>query len=268
MIVDAEDWRPPSAFGRSSLRPGDWLAGLLAALAAHTAVPVAVGAVAGLLAVTGLLGPEPEVVEPAPEEPPVEIIEAKLVKLGRQLPKHKLPNKEVPTATQAPPKPSDKPNPFAKKIETPPDAGIERSADDMLAILGNRADELSKRKFAWDQEGDINGIEEGTEKPGEGDVYAGILYNFFRRGWTVPTSITDEELKSLKCTVVVDITEDAKVGGFRVANASGNSDFDDSVRLRVSQAEGAQLPQPPESVAAQYLGRSVSLRFLGPHARR
>lgn len=268
MLIEAEDWRPPAILGRRPLERRALVLGITSMLGWHIAVPALIAGVAALLSVTGITREEaPPVVEEPPKE--IEFIEAKFVKLGRPLPKRKLPNKEVPTATQAPPKPSDTPSPFGKKVDVP-DASVEmpQTADDMIAVLGNRADEISKRNNAWDQEGSLDGIEEGTEKAGEGDVFAGLLYNFFRRGWVVPTSITDEDLRGLKCAVQVDITEDARVGGFRVVEGSGNADFDDSVRLRVSQAEGAQLPMPDESVRERYLGKSVNLRFLGRHAGR
>lgn len=269
MRVEPQDWRPPAILGGRPIERTALLLGLSAMLAFHIAVPALVGAVSWLFLATGVT--TPEAAPPPPEEPAKEIkfIEAKFVKLGKPLPERKLPNKEVPTATQAPPAPSDTPSPFGKKVDVP-DASVPtpQSADDLIAVLGNRADEIAKRKNAWDQEGSLDGIEEGTEKPGEGDVYAGLLYNFFRRGWVVPTSITDEDLKALKCTVAVDITSDARVGDFRVVDGSGNADFDDSVRLRVSQAEGAQLPMPDESVRDRYLGATVTLRFLGRHAGR
>lgn len=269
MRVETEDWRPPSLLVGHGLDGRDMVAGFVTMLAAHVAVPLSIGMIAGLLAVTGLTE---EAVPPTPPEeiaPPMEVIEARFVKLGRPLPKHALPQKEVDATTKAPPKASDVPNPFGKKIDLP-DASVEqpRTADDLIAQLGNRADDIANKAKAREMEGDINGIEEGTETADEGDIYAGLLYNFFRHGWTVPTSIPDEELKQLKCTVIIEITADAHVGSFKISSGSGNDVFDESVRLRVGQAEGAQLPTPSEAAAPRYLGKSVSLRFLGKHARR
>jgi hypothetical protein len=51
---------------------------------------------------------------------------------------------------------------------------------------------------------------------------------------------------------------------------SGNADFDESVTAqmtRIQQTEG-NIPPPPEEVADQYLGRSVTLNFRGRDARR
>jgi hypothetical protein len=50
--------------------------------------------------------------------------------------------------------------------------------------------------------------------------------------------------------VIIEITADAHVGSFKMWSGSGNDVFDESVRLRVGQAEGAQLPTPSERRSA------------------
>ena len=99
------------------------------------------------------------------------------------------------------------------------------------------------------------------------DLYIGKLYSYFRRGWQVPTLIPLEELEKLACVVELSITEDGRVGDYDLKRPSGNEAFDDSVRRRLSQAQGSQLPEPPEAVASQVLGETISLRFFGRHAQ-
>ena len=121
-----------------------------------------------------------------------------------------------------------------------------------------------------EQEGREDGITEGTETQTAraGDLYAGQLYAFFRRGWSVPTLLNQDEVRSLVCEVDVSITGDAHVGGFRLRRPSGNPLFDQSVldRLQEIQASGAGLPQPPDEIASDYLGQTIGLRFRGRDA--
>jgi hypothetical protein len=70
--------------------------------------------------------------------------------------------------------------------------------------------------------------------------------------------------------VVIEVADDTRILGFRIARGSGNADFDESVTAkmtRIQQTEG-NIPPPPEEVADQYLGRSVTLNFRGRDARR
>jgi hypothetical protein len=137
--------------------------------------------------------------------------------------------------------------------------------------LSEDAQVFAEREEARVREGDPEGIEGGTERTGtEGDIYRGRLNAFFRRGWSVPTTIPDEVVQELVAVVVVDVAEDTRISGFRIGRSSGNADFDQSVEAqmtRISQAE-ANIPPPPEEVAAQYLGRQVTLNFRGRDARR
>ncbi len=154
-----------------------------------------------------------------------------------------------------------------KGLAKPKDKRQDRD-DDLLSQLGERAGAISDLTKGPELEGDPEGIVEGTKASGdEVEIYIGKLYSYFRRGWQVPTVITDEELQKLACVIELSITEDGRVGDYEVTRSSGNEAFDDSVRRRLSQAEGAELPAPPESVAKRILGETISLRFFGRHAR-
>jgi hypothetical protein len=148
----------------------------------------------GCSAVTGITREEvPPVVERSRR--PDRVHRSRFVKLGRPLAQAALPQKEVPTAPRRRPSLAT-PKPLRQEDRSPRrQRGEPRTADDLIAQLGNRADDIANKAKAREMEGDINGIEEGTEKADEGDIYAGLLYNFFRHGWTVPTSIPDEELR-------------------------------------------------------------------------
>ena len=145
---------------------------------------------------------------------------------------------------------------------------MKQEQDDLLSALGERAGAISDMRKGPELEGDPEGILEGTKSEGdEKDIYLGKLYSYFRRGWQVPTVISADELKQLTCVVALDVTPDGRVGDYEIKRPSGNEAFDESVRRRLSQAEGAALPEPPESVADQVLGETISLRFFGRHAR-
>ena len=138
----------------------------------------------------------------------------------------------------------------------------------MLSQLGERAGAISDLTKGPELEGDPDGIVEGTKASGtEEEIYLGKLYSYFRRGWQVPTLISDDELAKLACVLELSITSDGRVGEYEITRSSGNEAFDESVRRRMSQAEGAKLPAPPESVADRVLGETISLRFFGRHAR-
>jgi len=208
--------------------------------------------------------------------PPIEVIETRFVRLGKRKEPRRLPSKEIPDAQQTAPVPqAPESEPMAavptgkkeKGLAKPKDKRNERD-EDLLSQLGERAGAISDLTKGPELEGDPDGIVEGTKASGdEVEIYVGKLYSYFRSGWQVPTLITDEELQKLACVIELSITKDGRVGDYEVKRPSGNEAFDESVRRRMSQAEGAELPAPPESVANRILGETISLRFFGRHAR-
>lgn len=207
---------------------------------------------------------------------PIEVIETRFVRLGKRKQPRKLPSKEIPHAQQTAPVPqAPDSEPMAavptgnnqKGLAKPKEKRRERD-EDYLSQLGERAGAISDLSKGPELEGDPDGIVEGTKASGdEMEIYLGKLYSYFRRGWQVPTLISDDELQKLTCVIELSITEDGRVGDYQVKRPSGNEAFDQSVRRRMSQAEGAELPGPPESVAQRIFGDTISLRFFGRHAR-
>jgi hypothetical protein len=207
---------------------------------------------------------------------PIEVIETRFVRLGKRKQPRKLPSKEIPHAEQTAPVPqAPDSEPMAavptgkneKGLAKPKEKRKQRD-EDLLSQLGERAGAISDLSKGPELEGDPDGIVEGTKASGdEMEIYLGKLYSYFRRGWQVPTLISDDELQKLACVIELSITEDGRVGDYEVKRPSGNEAFDESVRRRMSQAEGAELPGPPESVAKRIFGDTISLRFFGRHAR-
>ena len=208
--------------------------------------------------------------------PPIEVIEARFVRLGKRREPRKLPSKEIPEAQETAPVPqAPESEPMAavptgqkeKGLAKPKKKRTERD-EDLLSQLGERAGAISDLTKGPELEGDPDGIVEGTEATGdELQIYLGKLYSYFRRGWQVPTALTDEELQKLACVIELSVTKDGRVGEYEVKRPSGNEVFDESVRRRMNQAEGSELPGPPESVANRIYGETISLRFFGRHAR-
>jgi hypothetical protein len=269
----ASDWRALSLLETEQPTLPEIVGGIGFTLAFVVLTPLLALLSAFLLGGMGtILGAGVEELPPAP----IEVIETRFVRLGKKQQSKRLPSKEIPNAQQTAPVPqAPDSEPMAavstgkkeKGLAKPKNERTERD-DDLLSQLGARAGAISDLSKGPELEGDPDGIVEGTKASGdEREIYIGKLYSYFRRGWQVPTLITDDELQKLACMVELSITKDGRVGEYEVKRPSGNEAFDDSVRRRLDQTEGAKLPQPPESVVNQILGKSVSLVFVGRHAR-
>jgi TonB family protein len=271
--ADLNDWRALSLLETEQPTAIEIAGGVGFALAAFIALPTLVFLSGFLLGgIQAMLGVGVDDLPP----PPIEVIETRFVRLGKQRPQRRLPSKEITAAQQsarapaAPDSDAAAPVPSGKNEKglAKPDKKRRRQDEDLLATLGQRAGAISDLRKGPELEGHEEGIVEGTKATGdEKDLYLGKLYTYFRRGWQVPTLISDAELQKLTCVIELSITEDGRVGDYEVTRPSGNEAFDDSVRRRVNQAQGADLPDPPESVAKQVLGETISLRFFGRHAR-
>ena len=265
------DWRALSLLETEQPTPLEIAGGVGFAFGALLALPLLVLLSGYLLGgMQALFATRNDALPPAP----VEVIETRFVRLGKKRPQRRLPSKEVPAAQQSARIPTAPDSSAAVPVpSSSPEKGLAKSKkkqeqDDLLSALGERAGAISDMRKGPELEGDPEGILEGTKSEGdEKDIYLGKLYSYFRRGWQVPTVISADELKQLTCVVALDVTPDGRVGDYEIKRPSGNEAFDESVRRRLSQAEGAALPEPPESVADQVLGETISLRFFGRHAR-
>lgn len=260
--------------------------GVAAVLVAMVVFPLAVVIISAAVSdVYGALADETVVVEEevVVEEDPLEVVETRFVRFGAPPDPRRMPDRYVPTAATAPPvavtdplaevpldalpvdpvtgDPGLRP-PDPTRVLTPEQRAAE-ARNDLLTRLGDSAAATAEFAEPRVREGDAEGITEGTAERGEADIYPGRLYSFFRRGWQAPSSIPDEELRTLRCRVRVTITQDAHVGDFSISG-SGNEAFDASVRQRMSQAAGAALPPPPPEEAERYLGTTQTITFVGP----
>ena len=197
------------------------------------------------------------------------VVEARLVQLGKEFDPKRLPDRKVPRLQTAPPDsiavskdPNDK-KPSEDK-QRPPDP-----TEDLLTRLGDRAQTFAEVAEEREREGDPEGVEDGSSRAKAGDAYAGKLYAFFRRGWTVPTTISDEERAKLRAEIDIVIGSDLTLQSFDLRRSSGNALFDQSVtdNLQRILSEKMQLPAPPTEVAGDFVGPRVGLRFHGRHAQ-
>jgi hypothetical protein len=257
MLGTSRDTRPPSLLDPKHFSSDMLAGGVALAIGAHIAVPVIALAVTSFLAAT--------VAETEPQTYIDEhIVEARFVQKGIKRDPKKLPDRVVPRKSTAPDQSvvvskDMNPEPPEKK-EKPP----ENAVDDLITRLGDRAQAFAEIAEAKEKEGDPDGIEEGTETEAQaGDIYAGQLYQFFRRGWTIPNTIADAS--GLSTQVEVEITRDLQVGDFRIMRSSGVPLFDQSIedQLLKLRTDAMVLPDPPPEIAHRYIGRSVVFVYTG-----
>lgn len=261
MYVDPQDNRPPSLLGHRTPDPVALIGGLAVAVGAHVLFAGAL-LLMGLIFGTEVLAREEP---PEPEQPTeVRFVQAKLVKLGRQFDPRELPNRRREARTTAPRR-DRTPTEHSKRVRAP-DAGVEPevAVEDMLARLGTRADEMARLARAAEQEGDPGGVEEGTATREEGDVYISQLYSFFRRGFQFESgSYTNEELRGMRVVARIQISPDGRVADYTI-RSSGTPEFDHAVRIRLDQARGARIPEPPEERRDEFYGNTIPISFVPP----
>jgi hypothetical protein len=256
--VRVEDMRPPSLLGRKILDGKMAWGGIFFTIGAHLLVPGAIAAAVALLS----LGHEPTRVIPDDH-----VVEAKFVKLGKPFDPKKIPNRKVPVKTTAP-----QPGVAVSKNEKPPkvkkpDAGPPppKAEPNLLRNLGDRAQAFAEIAKKREEEGDPQGIEDGTETQAKaGDLYRGQLVMFFKRGWTIPTTIDDPGKLTTRASV--EITPDLHVGAHTIVKSSGDALFDQSVEDRFNELRelGTTLPEPPPEVRSQFSGTwTLDINFNG-----
>jgi outer membrane biosynthesis protein TonB len=259
--VRAEDLRPPSQLGRRVLDTKMAIGGVLVALGAHLFVPGLIIGVIALLSAAGL-GDKSQLAIPEDH-----VVEARFVKLGKPLDPHKIPNRKVPIKTTAP-QPGVA---VSKEMDPPkvkkPDAGPppQHAEENPLLHLGDRAQAFAEIAQKQAEEGDPQGTEDGTETQAKaGDLSRGQLVMFFKRGWTIPTTLGDTSKLTVRATV--EITPDRHVGDHQIARTSGEPLFDQSVEDRFNELRslGTTLPEPPPEVRSQFQGSwTLDINFNG-----
>lgn len=261
MRINRGDVRPVSMLEGSPVTGSMVLGGAAFVVLAHVGAPLLFFAILSGLAASGMARTEPP--QTFAED---KIVEARFVRLGEKKDPNKLPDRQVPIKSTAPDdatvvsKVNEPPPPQKDPTPKPP----ERPVEDPLTRLGDRAQEfaeIEKRRLA---EGDPEGVEWGTETVAQaGDLYRGQLVAFFKRGWTIPTTLGDTS--KLTAIATVEITRDLKVGPSQITKGSGEPLFDQSIEDRFAElrALGTSLPEPPPEVANQFLGKSITVRFHG-----
>ena len=261
--VPADDWRPPSLLNRRVIDGRMAIGGVLFMIGAHLLVPGTIAAVVALLSAAGA-GKTP------PAIPEDKVVEARFVKLGKPFDPKKIPQRKVPVKTTAP-----QPGVAVSKNENPPkvkkpDAGPPppKAEENLLRNLGDRAQAFAEIAKKTEEEGDPQGIEDGTETQARaGDLYRGQLVMFFKRGWSIPSTLGDTS--KLTTRARVGITADRKVGEHEIIKPSGEPLFDQSVEDRFNELRslGTTLPEPPPEVRAQFQGDwQLDINFIGKKA--
>lgn len=291
--LDEADIQPPSLLTRPAFERADLVAGLVGIVAVPLSV-VALWVSYHVLSFVGLLWLLAQIfgwivavfsalfgsannTERALDRPPPEVenvVAARFVVLGEVLDPHDLPDRIVPILRTDTPEPTDAPS-LREDPEPPPERERHerdrRSVDDAIRRLSDDAQIFAEMEEARIREGSPDGIEEGTERTGtEGDLYRGRVMSFFRRGWTVPTTLSDEAVAGLQCTAMIEVGLDTRIVGWRISRSSGNAEFDASIEAQLTRlmASEPNIPAPPEEVADQYLGREIAVRYSGRDARR
>lgn len=258
MRLNSGDVRPASMLDGAPMSSPMWIGGALFVLLAHIGLPLAFFAVIGALAATGIADTTPDTFI---EE---QVVEATFVRLGEKKDPDKLPDRKVPVKNTAPDDST-----VVSKDNTPPppdkpDAGVrpERPEENPLTTLGDRAQIFAEIQKQRELEGDPEGVPDGTDTVAKaGNLYAGQLSSFFKRGWTVPTTLGDTS--KLVTRVSIEITRDLKVGNFEIVKSSGEPVYDQSVEDRLNELRTLQttVPEPPPEVADQFLGRQTDFNF-------
>jgi outer membrane biosynthesis protein TonB len=259
MHAEADDIRPPSQLGRRDLDKRMAVGGVFFTLLAHLLLPGAFASVLALIAAAGLSG-TPRVIKDD------HVVEAHFVKLGKKADPKKIPPRKVPpkpTAPQPGVAVSKRENPPKPKKPEPPQQQ-EHVEEDLLTRLGDRAQTFAEIEKQREQEGDPEGVEDGTAETARmGDLYRGQLVSFFKRGWSIPSTLGDTS--TLATRARVEITEELHVGGHRIVKSSGDALFDQSVEDRINELHnlGTTLPEPPAAVRSQFLGQEIDINFNG-----
>ena len=258
MRINRGDVRPASMLDGTPVSKSMLIGGGLFVLIAHIGAPLLFFAIISALAASGIADTTPDTFV---EE---QVVEATFVRLGEKRDPDKLPDRKVPIKSTAP----DDSTVISKDNDPPPpekpDAGVrpERPEENPLTMLGDRAQMFAEIQQRRELEGDPEGVADGTDTEAKaGNLYAGQLSAFFKRGWTVPTTLGDTS--KLVTRVSIEITRDLHIGDFEIVRGSGEPLYDQSVEDRLNELKTLQttVPEPPPEVADQFLGKTIDYNF-------
>jgi TonB family protein len=214
------------------------------------------------------------------------IVEARLVRLGTELPKNALPQL---IAAPAPPPPdpgiklttneSAKTEPpkkeKEKKEERKRPRQEERNAEqDLLSRLKydtaaadsslSRGSRGGKGKYGGSAnvghpEGDPDGEVTSAKDKIEGSLWAAKIRRALYSAWAIPTVISDADLRNLSLTVEIKIDEQGNILSWKVRGSTRNPLFDGSVKLVFSKV--TTLPPPTEGAFKWSKKGNIALKF-------
>ena len=212
------------------------------------------------------------------------IIQTRLVKLGKERKKEWLPRKSEPkkpppqpktkidkkVATSKPPAPKQKApaakpkKPAVPKKETPkPEDRSQKMSDALSKLQATQSTDLSQlisdKVKAEEEEGSQQGSVLGTEVSGEMKAsYNSLLGAHIRNSFELPTVLTDNERIRLRAHLSIRIGAGGDLLFAKITKSSGNAAFDNSV---VKAAKNSvPLPNPP-LVLRSYYQKGVTLEF-------
>lgn len=258
------DERPPSLLTRQPVSGETIAAGLGFVVLSHLLVPIAMLASQWLIVFLGLAVP---VDERKRTKLPPNMIAAEFVKLGKPFDPTKLPNRKVPPIAKRTP---DGVVVSADAKETDPKEEKDRPKEAQDSLLDNLVDRT--KEFAedvpYEQEGDPNGIAEGTATTAKaGNIYMGQLVVFFRRGWSVPNVV--QGVENLSATAAVEVSAEGRILSVEIEQSSGDPLFDQSILDRGQEliAANSSIPEPPPELREGFYGTTLPVRFRGVDAR-
>ncbi|MET0343367.1 MAG: TonB C-terminal domain-containing protein [Polyangiales bacterium] len=261
------DERPPSLLRMRRIEPSIIALGAFFAVAAHLLIPAILLASQWLLVLLGLAVPVGERERP---KPPIDVIAAEFVKLGKPFDPRKLPSRQVPKmakrktdAVTVSKDPKEQPPPKEEEKKPKP----KESKESLLDNLVDRTEDFAE-DVEHEQEGDPEGIAEGTSKVAKlGDLYQGKLKVFFQKGWSVPNVV--QNVEKLEAIAGVQLSSEGLLEAVSIQKSSGDPLFDQSVLDAVTALIDvkATIPEPPPELAANYYGKTLGVRFRGSEAR-
>lgn len=208
-------------------------------------------------------------------------IVAKLVRLGKERPKHLLPRKEAPppppvpaaepvpvATTPAPAAPAPAvaiadpaaPKPTAPKAPAAsspkPAAAPARGTGRSLSSVLDRVREEAAAEEQW---GSPDGDPMGDASDGEdGDRYLALVKRALDDNWNAPAVISERERLHLTAAIILFIEPDGRITRFTFERRSGNDAFDAALERTV---RSTRVPPPPPEMRDSYRSGGIRLTY-------
>lgn len=243
-------------------------------------------AVAGSLLVHGLLilslllarllglSPPERDLTPETTPAPVGIVPARLVRLGEEPQKNKLPDRNVPALPTAP----DDGVPVAKKLKPPPPRKQKRQKRPLRPVEDDKVRDVLSRIRAFGEitdhattTGHPSGVPGGDVADPSlaqiGSLWARQVSQVIKAYITFPTIIPQNELKRLRCKVELKVGRDRIPREAKIAErgSSHNRFFDQAVldSFEEMRIKRVKLPPPPEELEDNLYGPGLILTIHG-----